>query len=89
MRFIALVKFRKQVTRESVVESLRKQVLEAKEGIRYQGIYWTLGRYDVVAIFEAADATAAMNMSIRRGDDFEMETLVAVPAEEARKLVTP
>ncbi len=87
MYFIGLVKFRKQVTRESVVESLRKQVLEAKEGIRYTGIYWTLGRYDVITIFEALNEAAAMNMAIRREDDFEMETLVAIPAEEARKLV--
>jgi uncharacterized protein with GYD domain len=87
MFFIALVKFRRKVTRESVVESLRKQAMEAKEGIRYHGIYWTLGRYDVVAIFESENEQAAMNMSIRRGDDFEMETLIALPAEEARKLV--
>ena len=87
MYFIGLVRFKKQVTKESVVESLRKQVLEAKEGLRYHGIYWTLGRYDVITIFEAKDEAAAMNMAIRRGDDFEMETLVALPAEEARKLV--
>lgn len=61
--------------------------MEAKEGIRYRGIYWTLGRYDVVTVFEAEDEAAAMNMSLRRGDDFDMETLVALPAEEARKLV--
>jgi uncharacterized protein with GYD domain len=87
MYFVALVKFRKKVTRESVVESLRKQAMEAKEGIRYRGIYWTLGRYDVVAVFEAENEAAAMNMSLRRGDDFDMETLVALPADEARKLV--
>ena len=87
MYFIGLVRFRKLVTKENIVESLRKQVLESKEGLRYHGIYWTLGRYDVVTVFEAKDEAAAMNMSIRRGDDFEMETLVAIPAEEARKLV--
>lgn len=87
MYFVALVRFRKKVTRESVVESLRMQALEAKEGLRYRGIFWTLGRYDVVAIFEAADEKAAMNMSLDRGDLFEMETLTALPAEEARRLV--
>jgi hypothetical protein len=28
-----------------------------------------------------------MKMSINRSDDFDQETLVAIPAEEARKLV--
>jgi uncharacterized protein with GYD domain len=87
MYFVVLVRFRKKVTRESVVESLRMQALESKEGRRYRGVYWTLGRYDVSAIFEAADEKAAMNMSLDKGVLFEMETLTALPAEEARKLV--
>jgi hypothetical protein len=34
----------------------------------YKGIWWTLGRYDTVVLFEAGDEKAAMNMVLRRTD---------------------
>lgn len=60
---------------------------DKKEGITWHGIYWTLGRYDAIAVFEAPSEQAAIKMSIRRGENMAIETLVAVPAEEARKFV--
>jgi len=36
---------------------------------------------------EAPNEKVAMELAIHRADDFNMKTLVAVPAEEARKLV--
>lgn len=89
MYFIGLLKFKKKVSKEDIVENLRWQLYtkEAQEGIRYHSIYWTLGRYDVVATFEAPNEQEAMKMAMRRGDIFDMETLVAVPGEEARELV--
>ena len=60
---------------------------DEKDGIRFHSIVWTLGRYDAVALYEAPDEKAAMKLSIERGDYMEIETLVAVPVEEARKLV--
>jgi uncharacterized protein with GYD domain len=50
-------------------------------------IYYTLGRYDVVVIFEAPDEKIAMKMAMSIGDIESTETLVAVPREEAMKLV--
>jgi hypothetical protein len=38
-------------------------------------------------MFEAPNEKEAMQLAIRRADFLDMETLVAVPAEEARKLV--
>jgi uncharacterized protein with GYD domain len=87
MHFIALVKFKKKPTKENIAESLKRLETEGKEGIKYHGIYWTLGRYDAVALFEAPNEKVAMKMAIGRAEDLAMETLVAVPAEEARKLV--
>ena len=49
-------------------------------------MYWTLGRYDGVAIIEAPNEKTVMKMALKRGW-LASETLVAVPAEEARKLV--
>lgn len=87
MDFIALVKFKKKLTRGIIAKNLKRLETETREGITYHGIYWTLGRYDAIALFEAPDEKTAMKLSLHRADDLTMETLVAVPAEEARKLV--
>lgn len=88
MRFISLVKWKKKITKQSIAQNLKCMKYEAaKEGIKMIEIYWTLGRYDAVAIIEAPDEKAAMRMAVRRGECMAMETMVAIPAEEARKLV--
>jgi uncharacterized protein with GYD domain len=88
MRFVALIKFKKKPTKEIIAQSLKLIERETKEdGVKAIGIYWTLGRYDSIAILEAPDEKTAMRMAIRRGDIMSSETLVAIPAEEARKLV--
>jgi len=84
MRFITLVKFKKK---DFVAENLKMIEEESKKGINYLSINWTLGRYDAVAIFEAPNEKVAMQMALRRADFLDMETMVAIPAEEARKLV--
>ena len=86
MIFINLVKFRQKPTKETIAENLKLIEKEKKEGTKYHAIYWTLGRYDAVVITEAPDEKAAMKNSMRRGWA-KSETLVAIPAEEARKLV--
>jgi uncharacterized protein with GYD domain len=45
--------------------------------VRYLGIYWTLGRYDTVVLFELP-----MNMALKRADRMDIETLVAIPTDE-------
>jgi uncharacterized protein with GYD domain len=86
MRFIALVKFKKK-PRDFVPENIKLIEEETKKGIKYLSINWTLGRYDAVAIFEAPNEKEAMQMAIRRADFLDLETMVAIPAEEARKLI--
>ena len=87
MNFIALVRFKEKMTRDGIAENLKQIEAEEREGIRYLSIHWTLGRYDAVVLFEAPDEKAAMRVAISRGDWADMETLVAVPAVEARQLV--
>ncbi|MBI5229447.1 GYD domain-containing protein, partial [Candidatus Micrarchaeota archaeon] len=58
-----------------------------KRGIKIIGWYWTLGRYDTVIIAEAANEKEAMKVSIEAADFVATETLVAVPREQAIKLV--
>jgi len=82
MLFIALVKFKTKLSREVVAQNLKDIEADTKGQVRYLGVYWTLGRYDTVVIFEAPDEKAAMNMALKRADRMEIETLVALPADE-------
>jgi uncharacterized protein with GYD domain len=86
MRFITLVKFKKK-PKDFVPENIKMIEEESKKGIKWLSIDWTLGRYDAVAIFEAPNEKEAMKMAVRRADFLDLETMVAIPAEEARKLM--
>jgi uncharacterized protein with GYD domain len=54
-----------------------------KKGIKILDFYWTLGRFDTVLVFEAADEKEAMKMSIGAAEFVATETLVAIPRQEA------
>jgi uncharacterized protein with GYD domain len=82
MLFIALAKFKKTLSKEVVAENLKDIEAETKGQVRYLGIYWTLGKYDTVVLFEAPNEKVAMNMALKRLDRMEIDTLVAVPANE-------
>ncbi len=83
MLFIALVKFKTPLTRDVVAQNLLDIESDTDGKVKYLGIWWTLGRYDTVVMFEAPDETVAMNMVLKRADRMEIETLVAVPADAA------
>jgi uncharacterized protein with GYD domain len=65
-----------------VAENLKDIETETKGQVRYQNIYWTLGRYDTVVMFEAPNEKEAMKMALKRADRMDIEILVAVPADE-------
>ncbi|HWQ67599.1 MAG TPA: GYD domain-containing protein [Methanospirillum sp.] len=81
MLFIALVKFKKLLSKEVIAQNMKDIEDDSKGEIKYKGIYWTLGKYDTVVIFEAPNEKVAMNMVLKRADRMEIETLVAVPAD--------
>ena len=87
MYFIGMVKFKTKLTKAIVAENLKRIEADEKKGVKVHGLYWTLGRYDAVAVFEAPDEKTAMKMSITRSDTMAMETMAAIPIEEAKKLV--
>ena len=60
-----------------------------KMNIKVIGNYWTLGRFDGVFIYEAPSEKDAMKLAVEAAKlGFSTtETLVAVPREEAIKLV--
>lgn len=87
MIFVALGKFRKKPTKESIAQfdALWKEI--ERDGVRRIALYWTLGRYDSVSILEAPDEKAVMKASLKFSDAVALETLTAVKREDAAKLL--
>ena len=67
---------------EKAIKYLKE--LKASKGITVRGVYFTLGRYDSVILFEAADAKTAMHFTMQVGfeTNYTVETLTAVSAKE-------
>jgi uncharacterized protein with GYD domain len=87
--FISLAKWKQAPTKEMRVrmDQFTKTLEELeKQGIKMR-VYWTLGRYDGVTIIEAPTEKDAMKLLLPLQDLVETETLVAVPREEAIKLL--
>ena len=84
--FITLVKW-KQAPKKEMIDQATKRLEElANQGIK-MNIYWTLGRYDAVTIIEAPNVKDAMRTLLIFQDMVDTETMVAVPREEAIKLL--
>ncbi|NYT12580.1 MAG: GYD domain-containing protein [Methanomassiliicoccales archaeon] len=88
MRFISLIRFKEKPTKESIEKNIECIKHESKkDDVDILEMYWTLGRFDAVVIMEAPDEKTALQSALRRGDCMSTETLVAIPVEEARRLV--
>lgn len=87
MIFVSLVKVKKKPTKESAGKFTKSLGELKNKGINILGGYWTLGRYDGVMIFEAPSEKGAMKFAISLAEDATVETMVAVPREEALKLL--
>ena len=85
--FIVLGKFRRRLSKESVAYVNKYVEKLGKDGVKFKAMYWTLGRYDTIGIFEAPDEKAAMKAMMGVGDVASTETLVAVLREEAARLL--
>jgi len=85
--FITLSRFKGKPTKDGVAKAGKLFDQMVKDGAKIIGQYWTLGRYDSVAIIEGKDEKAALKSLMRFGDLVSTETLVAVTREEAVKLV--
>jgi uncharacterized protein with GYD domain len=57
-----------------------------KQGIKIR-VYWTLGRYDAITIMEAPTEKDAMKTLLSFQDVVDTETMIAIPREEAIKLL--
>ena len=87
MLFITLIKNKVKQTKELLAEADKLIAKMEEEGVKFKAVYWTLGRFDAVMIVEAKDEKAAMKGLLQASDMISSETLVAIPREEARKLI--
>ncbi len=86
MIFITLTKW-KQAPPKDIVDNFTKTLEELeKQGIKMR-VYWTLGRYDGVTVTEATDEKDVMKVLLPFAGLIDTETMVAVPREEAIKLL--
>jgi len=85
--FIMLGKVKTKPSKENTSEFTKMLSDLKKRGIKILGFYWTLGRYDGVIIFEAPSEKDAMKLAIDMKQDVSTETMVAIPREEALKLL--
>jgi len=84
--FITLKKWKKARTKEIIDQATKTFEDLEKQGIK-MCVYWTLGRYDAVAILEAPTEKDAMEILLGFQGLVDTETMVAVPREEAIKLL--
>jgi len=87
MIFVSLGKMRKKPDRAMAGNATEKVSEFKKQGINILNWYWTLGRYDTVVIFEAANEKEALKFSLGVAEFVATETLVAIPRQEAIELL--
>ena len=86
MFFVALMKMKGKVT-NAFLESTENSRKSPPPGIKYHSVFCTLGQYDFVITFEAPDEKEAMKWTMPWAEFCRTQTMVAVPYEEAVKLL--
>jgi uncharacterized protein with GYD domain len=90
--YIVLYKMTDQGMRsvKATVQRARESQLESeRQGFRILDVYWTQGRYDAVAIMEAADDATMMAglLNIASAGNVRSETLRAFTASEMEGVI--
>ena len=85
MIFVSLNRFRGKATKEDIERT--NKVLAGEPKVKVLAFYWTFGRYDSILILEAPNENTVMKILLQVGDYVATETMVAIPREEAIKLL--
>ena len=67
MIFVLLAKYRMKPSKETLDKSTKLFDMMAKDGIKFLGQYWTLGKYDIVSLAEAKDEKTMLKAVLRWG----------------------
>ena len=86
--FVSLGKMRKKPDKAMAGNATEMVEEFKKKGINILNWYWTLGRYDTVVVFEAANEKEALKFSLGIAEFVATETLVAIPRQEAIELLS-
>ncbi len=86
MLFVTLARMREKIDKETE-EKANKFLANPPPGVKIHNVLYTLGRYDFIIIYEAPSEKEAMACGIIFGEMASTETLVAIPREEAVKLL--
>lgn len=86
MFFVTLARLRGKIT-PAFIEATEKACKSPPPGVKFHNVFWTLGEYDFVIVYEAPDEKEAIKMSAAWVEFCETQTMVAVPHEEAQKLL--
>ncbi|MGE0238167.1 MAG: GYD domain-containing protein [Parvibaculaceae bacterium] len=78
-----------RTARDTVKRAEKFSELCKQNGATLKDIYWTLGKYDVVAIVDAPDVTTmtALGLSLGMGGNVRTETLPAFSADDMAKVL--
>jgi len=85
MLFVVLAKMRGAIDEEFSKKS-EEFMKHPPPGIKIHQVLNTLGRYDMVILYEAPSEKEALMAGMMFSDKAATETLVAIPQEEAKKL---
>ena len=91
-RFVALMNWTDQGIKNFKATVERSEAAEAalgEAGVRFEGVYWTIGAYDLVVILEAPDAetlTASL-LTLASQGNLRSTTLRAFTADEMRAIL--
>jgi len=85
MIFVTLARFKGKITKENLERT--NKIIASEPRVKVLAFYWTLGRYDSILITEGPDEKTVMKMLLQAGDYVATETMVAIPREEAKKLL--
>ena len=90
--YIFLVRFTEQGIR-NIKDTINRadafKAMAAKAGVTIKVLCWTIGRYDVIAVFEAPDdeSAAALSFSVSSLGSVRSEILRAFSFEEMGKIL--
>jgi uncharacterized protein with GYD domain len=86
MFFVTLAKLRGAIT-EEFSKKTEQFMKNPPEGVKIHNVFYTLGRYDIVILYEAPSEKEALKAGVVFIDKAATETLVAIPLEEAKKVL--
>ncbi len=87
MIFVSLGKMRKKPEKTLTTDATERMEEFKQKGIKILNWYWTLGRYDVVVVFEAPNEKEALKFNLGFADIVATETMIAIQRQEAIQLL--